>query len=108
MTAPIARLRHRLVLERPDYVSDEGGGASVAWLQVAELWAAIDPLSGGERVAAQRLSGHLSHRVTLRYRPDVTPEKRFRLGTRLFVIDAVIDVGERKAWLKCLCREEDL
>ena len=33
---------------------------------------------------------------------------RLRLGSRVFEIAAVIDIAERKRWLKCLCVERDL
>ena len=33
---------------------------------------------------------------------------RFRQGARLFHILTVIDVEERKRWLKCLCEEREL
>jgi SPP1 family predicted phage head-tail adaptor len=46
--------------------------------------------------------------VVLRYRQGVVPAMRFRKATRIFHILAVIDVEERRRWLKCLCEERDL
>jgi SPP1 family predicted phage head-tail adaptor len=103
-----SELRHRLTLEEPSRVSDGGGGFAETWQEVAELWADVRPASGFERVEADRLSGTVSHEIALRYRPGVTPAMRFREGTRLFQILAVIDVAERKRWLKCLCEEREL
>jgi SPP1 family predicted phage head-tail adaptor len=101
-------LRHRVTLERPERTSDGAGGFIRSWAEEAALWADIRPSSGGERVEADRMAGRLSHEISLRYRPGVVPEMRFRQGTRLFHILAVIDVEERRRWLKCLCEEREL
>lgn len=39
-------------------------------------WAMIEPLRGRELVVAQGMRGDLTHKITLRYRPDVHMESR--------------------------------
>jgi SPP1 family predicted phage head-tail adaptor len=75
---------------------------------VAELWANLRPSGGSEGVEADRLAGRVTHDVTLRYRPGVSPSMRFRQGARLFHILSVVDVEERRRWLTCLCEEREL
>lgn len=101
-------LRQRLTLEELKRTSDEGGGFTETWVAVATLSADLRPVSGGEGLVSDRLSGTVSHEVVLRFREGVVPAMRFRKGTRLFAILAVIDVDERRRWLKCLCEERDL
>ncbi|MDX2259412.1 MAG: phage head closure protein [Hyphomicrobiaceae bacterium] len=101
----IGDLRQRLVLERPVLVSDGGGGASEDWQSVADVWAAIEPLTGSERLEADAIAGTVSHEVWLRWRAGVGSDMRLRLGERLFDIRAVIDEGERRRFLRCLCEE---
>ena len=101
-------LRQRLTLEALERTSDEGGGFSEDCVAVATVFASLRPSGGGERVEAGRLAGTVTHEVVLRYRPGVVPAMRFREGTRVFHILAVIDVEERRRWLKCLCEERDL
>jgi SPP1 family predicted phage head-tail adaptor len=101
-------LRHRLTLEELQRVEDEGGGFSESWVAVAELSAAMRPLSGTETVEADRLAGRITHEIAVRYRLGVQPAMRFRKSARLFHIVTVIDVEERHAWLKCLCEEREL
>ena len=105
---PIGELRRRAVLERLERTPDGGGGVTESWVEEAELWAAIRPLGGDERVVGDRIAGRLSHEITIRYRTGVTPAMRFRSGNRSFMIESVFDDGERHAWLKCLCLEDDL
>ena len=101
-------LRHRLTLEELVRVSDEGGGFTESWTELATLFADLRPTAGGERVESDRLTGTVTHEVALRYRAGVAPATRLRMATRLFHILAVIDVDERRRWLKCLCEEREL
>ena len=89
-------LRHRLALEEIQREEDEGGGFTETWVEVAELWADLRPAAGGESVESDRLTGRVTHEVSLRYRPGVQPAMRFRKGTRLFHILAVIDVDTHR------------
>jgi SPP1 family predicted phage head-tail adaptor len=101
-------LRQRLTLEELQRTSDEGGGFTEIWVEVATLSAALRPTGGGKRVETGRLAGTITHEVVLRYRPGVVPAMRFRKAARILHILAVIDVEERRRWLKCLCEERDL
>jgi SPP1 family predicted phage head-tail adaptor len=104
----IGSLRHRVILETPSRADDGGGGAIVTWLPVAEIWAAIMPLSGTEGVTADGLSARVSHALVVRYRAGIAPAMRFRYGARTLGITAVIDPDERHRYLRCLCREDYL
>lgn len=101
-------LRHRLALERPDRLASDDGGVEQNWTEEAELWADLRPIAGSERIEADRVTGQITHEISLRYRSGVLPEMRFREDGRVFHILAVIDVEERRRWLKCLCEEREL
>jgi SPP1 family predicted phage head-tail adaptor len=108
MTFPrIGALRHRLTLQSPSRADDGGGGAVVTWQTVAELWAAVRPISGDERLRADAVSGRITHEVWIRHRADVVPAMRFTDGARTLEITAVLDPGRRDR-LKCLCEEVNL
>lgn len=104
----IGAMRHRLVIEQVARLADDGGGAVETWTALGEVWGAVVPVSGAERIGGEALSGDVTHVVHLRHRPDLQPAMRMRLGTRLLEILAVIDVDERRRRLRCLCRERDL
>ena len=103
-----SHLRYRLTLEELSRVADEGGGFTESWVTVATLSADLRPIGGDERYEADRLAGRVTHEVSLRNRAGVVPAMRFRKGTRIFHIDSVIDVNERRRWLNCLCEEREL
>ncbi len=108
MRTAIGRLRHRLWLERVDRTADGGGGAEESWIKLADIWAEIRPVGGSEIYDSDALVGRTSHEIIVRFRPDVSPTMRLSSETRRFEISAVIDIDERRRWLKCLCVERDL
>ena len=101
-------LRHRVILESMTKVDDGGGGLDIIWEEVAPLWVAIKPKSGRERLGAGQYASRLTHEITLRYRTLALPEMRFRKGSRIFEIVAVINVDEKNQWLRALCQEREL
>lgn len=101
----IGRLKRRLTLEQELPSADGGGGYALAWTTVATTWAAIQPITGGEQLAAMQLASPVTHRVVIRYRPGVSAGMRAKLGARLFNIRAVIDRAESKRYLELLCEE---
>jgi SPP1 family predicted phage head-tail adaptor len=103
----IGALREVLTLEAPNRVADGGGGATVTWATVAELWAAVRPIGGEERLRADQIAGRVTHEVWIRHRPNVTPAMRFRSDARILDIVAVLGVARRNH-LKCLCEERHL
>lgn len=101
----IGDLRQRVRLETATSTPDGGGGGAESWLLVAELWAAVRPLAGQERVEADAIAGRVTHEVFIRHRTGVTAAMRFVLGSRIFDIRAALDVDERQRWLRCLVEE---
>ncbi len=95
-------------LERVVRVGDGGGGADESWVTVASVWASIRALSGDEEFTEHRVSGRVTHEVTLRYRSDVEPEMRMSRGTRIFEIRGIVDPDDRRRRLICFCEEREL
>ncbi len=104
----IGGLRYRVELQQPVRTSDGGGGAAETWDTVAELWAAVIPVRGEERISAEAVSGEVTHEVWIRNRAGVAPSMRFGFDGRILDIRAVICVDGRTRHLKCLCLERNL
>ena len=100
------RLRHRVTLERRARVPDGAGGSAGGFSAVAALWASLAPVEprpewSGDGSSAPRIT----HRLMLRWRPDLDGASRFRLGARVFDVHAVADADERRRRLVCLIEE---
>ncbi len=98
-------MRHRLTLEAPTETDDGAGGVNRGFTPVGTLWAAMTSLTGRESLQQDVLARRITHRIVLRYRPDITAAYRLRLGLRSFEIIALRDPDERRTFLECLCEE---
>jgi SPP1 family predicted phage head-tail adaptor len=92
----IGTLRQKVSLQSEAQTPDGAGGYTLAWTTLATVWANIIPISGNEVYAAGHLEGHATHKVTIRWRSDITPTTDMRLtyNSRVFNIRAVLNRGE--------------
>lgn len=101
----IGHLRHRVTLQKPVRLPDGGGGFTEGWqdLEIApEVYASIVPLSGHEQLRFHQLETTVTHRITIRYRTDVTPGMRIVKGAVIYDISGVTDQGGLGAYLEIL------
>lgn len=102
-----------LILESPERVADGMGGYRMVWRPLGIVYAQLRAGSGGERQGEVGASSIVAWRISLRAarmgdprRPR--PEQRFRMGMRVFRIDAVAEADPAGLWLDCMAREERL
>lgn len=99
------KLRHRVALETFQEAQDPDTGILIpAWSPVAEVWAAIEPLSGREFIASQAQQSAIAARITIAYRPDVSTQTRVRHADALYDVQAVLadkDSGQEYLTLMC-------
>lgn len=103
--ARIGDLDQRLSLERPVDTPDDIGGVTRAWAAVDEVWARVTPVSGREDFNGEGEESVITHRVLIRWRPDVTGAMRLRFGSRVFAIHAAFDWDSRRRFLLLQCEE---
>jgi SPP1 family predicted phage head-tail adaptor len=99
-------LRHRVTIEVATETGDDAGGASRSWATFATLWARIEPVSAGEKTIAAHLAGVVTHKVTLRWRDDLTASMRIGYRGRHFRIRMIHDPDEGRRYLELGCEEE--
>ena len=79
------KLRHRVAIERPAYTQDPATGEMIpGWELVGNVWADVNPLSAREFMAAQANQSEVKARITIRYRPGLTPDMRIRHRDRIY------------------------
>lgn len=98
-------LRSRAALESRTDTPDGAGGGTAQWTTLAMLWVNLKPQRATDAYPSQGLRQTVTHTITLRYRTDITNAMRFRIGTRVFDINAVHDPDERRVRLQCACEE---
>ncbi len=99
------RLTARLVLERQEVVDDGQGGAVTGFVELARVWALVEPRSFAEEEKGPGLVATVTHHVTVRASRDLAAGQRFRKGGRVLEILAVRDPDETGRFQLALCRE---
>ena len=99
------RLRMRLEYETLVETPDGQAGYASNWVKQFDVWAAIRPAGSAAAEEAGTRQRVTSHEIIVRKRDGVVAGARFRLGSRLFDIDAAYDPDETGRYLSCRCRE---
>lgn len=95
------RLRHYITIQTVTITNDVESWADTH----ANVPASIEPLRGREFWESQTVSAETAYRVTIRYRSGVLPTMRVKWGTRIFRINAVLNIEERNRELHLMCVE---
>ena len=86
---------------------DEYGEPSDDWSSTGDrVWCSVESLNASERVQGDRVRGILSHKITLRYRPDLTSKHRLVGDGRTFNIDGTREGEGRRQWTVVSAMEE--
>ena len=97
--------RHTIIIERMTKTPDGSGGNTVVWNTHKTLRSKISPISGRERVYAQRLEANVTHRILLRYVSDILPADRINYNGRYFQIRALLNLEEASRYLEISAEE---
>ncbi|MBB3238124.1 phage head closure protein [Phyllobacterium endophyticum] len=99
-------LSRELLLEKPEVTSDEAGELVENWVEIASIWAQIEPMGSGLRMLGDQDMPEVTHRITLRMRRDIGTAMRLRKGLRKFRIVTMHDPDDSGRYLVCRAREE--
>ena len=70
---PSAEFTERLVLQKEVATQDpDTGSTKLAWVDVVEVWAKVEPMSVAAQYYSQALQAQIDTTVTIRYRKGVT------------------------------------
>lgn len=103
-------LTRRIKIQRPSTIKDSVGAPCRSWLDVATVWADIQPLSGKEAVIANRISAELSHQIIVRYQslfgnPQQVAQMRVLYKARIFNIHSALNEDEKRTQIILLASE---
>jgi SPP1 family predicted phage head-tail adaptor len=99
------KLRHSIIVEQRATTKDSVGQQTLTWSTFATVYAAVEPLSGRELIAAQAIQNETTHRVTLRYLAALVSGMRINFGGRYLNILSVRNIEERDREMICECSE---
>jgi SPP1 family predicted phage head-tail adaptor len=98
---PIGTMRHRIALQNSTPSGDSRGGSSLSWATADTVWAEVKPLSGSEALRGMEMQDRITHRITIRFRDDITINAKSRVlwGSRIFNIRSVRNIDERGKYI---------
>lgn len=98
-------LRHRVELQERTDTQDGTGQPIPAWATYATVWAAIEPLTARELIAAKQAQSEATTKIRLRYVSGVDHTDRVVFGSRTYAINSVVNPDERNRELHLMCTE---
>lgn len=98
-------LNHRVIFERRGVAQSVTGQPLETWTTIADTWARVEPVNGREYFNASGERAKVTHKITLRYGPDLAPRDRAIFGGRIFDIKSVMNLEESNRRLLLMCEE---
>ena len=89
------RLRNRVTIQKLTETTGSDGGITVAYTDLAEVYAEIKPLKPEERISARRVEGVTTHQIRMRYFDDISTADRIVHDGRAFNIEGHWNTFER-------------
>lgn len=90
-TFQAGRLRHRVSLQRNQPTQDPvTGEIKDKWVEYVKSYAAIEPLSARDFIAAQAGQSQVSARIVMRWRSDLLPTDRIVHGGTAYKIVGIL------------------
>lgn len=74
------KLRTRAQLQAPVEVNGDEGEIARTWLTIGQRWIDAEPLTGREFWQAQQVHSDVTHRVRMRFDPQITNKHRLLLS----------------------------
>ena len=97
-------LDQRISVERFTSTEDELGQPIEAWAPLFTCWAAVEPLTGREYIAAQAAVSEVTAKIRMRFRPWMTAQDRVIHDGTIYNIVSVIDVRSENRELVLMCK----
>jgi SPP1 family predicted phage head-tail adaptor len=99
-------LRSEFALEECTTTPDSLGGYTESWVELATLFARVEPVSAQSVFGADQTLETATHRVTIRWRAGLKSGMRLRRNQRVLDIMTVHDPDETQRYLVCRAREQ--
>ena len=98
------QLDQRVTVERYTSTEDELGQPIESWAPLFTCWAAVEPLTGREYLAAQAAVSEVTARIRMRFRPWMTNTDRVIHNGTTYGIESLIDVRSDHRELVLMCK----
>lgn len=98
-TQRIGNMRERITLQRLERIPDGAGGSEETFVDVATVWARVEPVKSAEQFMAGGIQGIDDLLVHIRHRDDVNQLWRMIWRDRQLSITGIRNLDERRQFL---------
>lgn len=103
---PAGKLRHQIDIVAPSNVQGASGEVSLNNnILVANVWAAIEGVTGRDALAVGEFVSQATHKITIRYMPGISSRMQVWFNGRQFQIQYILNPDERTKMLYLFCLE---
>ena len=89
-------LRHQIEIQSAVETQDAMGGTIRNWTTDQTIWAKISPVLGRETTVGNTQHAEVTHDILIRWNTGIDPKKRIKHESRIFKIQNVLDIDERR------------
>lgn len=100
----IGQLTRKMTVETPVLTPDGGGGFTVAWDAVDDVYAALTELGGQEMPQDAQITLPHPCRIVIHYRNDLDSKMRLREDATVYNIVSLRDPDGGKTWLEIVAQ----
>ncbi len=107
------KLKTYVEIHRRTLTADDANEAVPVWKNIGEDWAWVRPLVCRELFLAQSVREDVTHKVTMRWRDDITardrlviPEPDNRPSRTLEISTSPVDPDDTNVWIEFMCMEK--
>ena len=105
MVIQAGKLRHSIVIQKNTPSTDSFGEQDPSWSTFATVFADIKPLTSREFWDAKQVNAENTLKFIIRYLSGLDSKMRISWDSRLFNIESIINVNERKKKIVILAVE---
>lgn len=98
-------LRHRITFQRKTESRNDFQESVAGYADAFTVWGSVIPNAGRKFYESLQASAEVSGEIRIRYRSDVEPTMRIRLGARTLKIASIANIGGRNAELLIYYKE---
>lgn len=106
MTALIGELRHRVTLQVLSLASDSGGGGTISWQPLSEVWASVEPLSARPDVQGERTVRPVTYRIIVRYLAVLMAARRIIFKDKRLSVISLVNIDESDRFIEFTAVED--
>lgn len=88
-------MKERVLIQAPSESSNSLGETTIGWEDAGEVWASVDGLSSREILQAMQANVIASHKIRIRFFPEITPHHRVVWRGKNLEVASVVERNNR-------------